>query len=374
MVANPIRRVAHFTKFLEENRQVHQSYALDDQTAKKIIQVVSNQNPVYRLLLGGRTDEVGYMIDAYQKLAHLIDDYSQNLETEVQQRTQELASKNEDLEQTLLELKKAQTHLVQAEKMSSLGQMVAGIAHEINNPITFISGNMSYVHSYFQSLIELIEVYQQYTSTDNIEIQQKINEIELDFLKTDIEDIMISVKTGSDRIRDIVSGLRNFSRLDESHCKSVDLHEGLENTLLLLQHRFKHPNNQAEILIERSYSILPLVNCYASQINQVFFQILTNALDAVSIPNKESDSIIRISTEVESSNTILISIEDNGVGISPDVQAHIFDPFFTTKSVGKGTGLGLAIAHQIITEEHGGKITCTSELDQGTVFKITLPI
>jgi len=291
----------------------------------------------------------------------------QKLETQVEQRTQHLQQALEKLQQT-------QTQLIQTEKMSSLGQMVAGIAHEINNPINFISGNITHARNYVQDLLELLNLYQESLSSPCPAIQEKLQEIELEFLCEDLEKIFDSMATGSDRIRNIILGLRNFSRLDESEIKQVDIHEGLENTLMILQHRLRGNSSFPEIVIVKNYGKLPLVNCYPSQINQVFLQILTNAIDALTIFEVKDKPQITIATEMQNQDDIRISIADNGPGMSEAVQKRIFDPFFTTKPVGQGTGLGLSISYQIITEQHGGQLQCVSQLGKGTEFIIDVPI
>lgn len=252
--------------------------------------------------------------------------------------------------------------------MAGLGQMVAGIAHEINNPATFIYGNISYTKNYTNQLIELLNLYQKEYPESTSEIQDKIENIELDFLKEDLPKTLLSIQNGSERIRQIVLSLRNFSRLDEAEIKKVDLHAGIDSTLLILSTKFIK-----EIEIIRNYGDLPPVECLAAQINQVFMNILSNAADALlaerSIPFKQ----IVINTVKTSLNQIKIEIADNGPGIPPEIIHKIFDPFFTTKPVGKGTGLGLSISYKII-EKHQGKIIVNSQAGQGTKFTITLPI
>ncbi|MDY7020693.1 MAG: ATP-binding protein, partial [Cyanobacteriota bacterium] len=291
----------------------------------------------------------------------------QNLEVQVQQRTQHL-------EQTLEQLQQTQTQLIQTEKMSSLGQIVAGIAHEVNNPITFISGNIYHTREYCQDLLDLIAVYQENVPDPNSAIQEKIEEIELEFLKEDLENLLNSMQTGSDRVRKIIIGLRNFSRLDEAEKKEVDIHEGIENTLLILHHRLEANDSYPEIAILKNYGQLPPLNCYANQLNQVFLQILTNAIDILRTFKEQNSPEIKITTELKDSQTVRIQITDNGSGMSENTRERIFDPFFTTKPIGQGTGLGLSMSYQIITEQHSGTITCNSTLGEGSIFTITLPI
>nr|MDJ0519306.1 ATP-binding protein [Trichodesmium sp. MO_231.B1] len=291
----------------------------------------------------------------------------QDLEAKVEQRTQHL-------QQTLQKLQQTQAQLIQTEKMSSLGQMIAGIAHEINNPITFISGNITHAREYFLDLLELLNLYQENLSAPSAAIEEKLQEVELDFLCEDIEKIFDSMQTGSTRIRQIILGLRNFSRLDEQGMKRVNIHEGLENTLMILQHRLRGNGSRPDIAIVKNYGQLPLINCYASQLNQVFLQIITNAIDALTTSSAPDCPEIRIATQMQNQDNIRISIADNGPGMSKTVEQRIFDPFFTTKPVGQGTGLGLFISYQIVTEQHRGKLQCISQPEKGTKFMIDIPI
>ncbi|MCC5619870.1 ATP-binding protein, partial [Nostoc sp. CHAB 5715] len=290
------------------------------------------------------------------------------LEQKVDQRTQELHHKNQQLSHTLQELQQTQAQLIHAEKMSSLGQMVAGIAHEINNPINFIYGNITYLKEHFQDLLEGINLYQQQFPQPTTEIQAYFNDKDLDYVIKDVPNLLNSMQQGSQRIQNIVLSLRNFARLDEADIKAVNIHEGIENTLLILQHRL------SEIEIIKDYADLPRVSCHAKQINQVIMNILNNAIDALNeaeIPTR----IITIRTELSNSLTksVSIRIADNGTGISEEIQKRVFDPFFTTKAVGKGTGLGLAVAYSIMST-HGGQINLVSKLGQGTEFEIILPV
>jgi two-component system, NtrC family, sensor kinase len=278
-----------------------------------------------------------------------------------------------ELNQAFTDLKRTQTQLVQAEKMSSLGQLVAGIAHEINNPVNFIHGNLSHVQDYAHNLLGLMQLYQtQYPNPAPI-IQTEIEAIDLEFIQTDFPKILDSLKMGTDRIRQIVLSLRNFSRMDEAEFKPVDIHEGIDSTLLILQHRLDARRGSESIQVIRDYGDLPLVECYPGQLNQAFMNILANAIDALE-EVRENPGQITIQTFLVDLEWVKIVISDNGTGMSEPVLRRIFDPFFTTKSVGKGTGMGMSISYQIITEKHKGKLDCFSVLGQGTEFVIQIPI
>ncbi|MEA5538219.1 ATP-binding protein [Limnoraphis robusta Tam1] len=305
----------------------------------------------------------------YQQLA----DYSHTLEEKVEQRTQELRHKNQDLEITLKQLKKTQTQLVQQEKMASLGQLVAGVAHEINNPVNFIYGNVQPATKYARDLLNLIQLYQKHYPQPNSEIIDDIEAIDLAFIQEDFMQLLDSMKEGSERIKEIVLSLRNFSRLDESEQKQVDLHQGIESTLRILQNRLKAQSERPEIAVIKQYGQLPLLNCYPGQLNQVYMNLLSNAIDALEQDRTIINPHILIHTTL-SNNNIEIRIADNGSGIKSELLEQIFDPFFTTKPVGKGTGLGLSISYHIIVENHKGKLLCHSQLGKGTEFIIKLPI
>jgi signal transduction histidine kinase len=281
------------------------------------------------------------------------------------------------LERTLQDLKNAQAQLIQTEKMSSLGQMVAGIAHEINNPVSFIYGNIVYATEHSQALLKLIELYRQEYIDTTPRIQQLTEEIELDFVREDLPKVLSSMKIGAERIREIVLTLRNFSRLDEADMKAVNIHEGIDSTLIILQSRLKPKGDWREIQIVKQYGNLPAVECYAGQLNQVLMNILNNAIDALIGQVQRTEGFmptILIATEIVDSQWVKIKIKDNGIGISPSAQKRIFDPFFTTKPIGQGTGLGLSISYQIVTEKHGGHLKCVSEPGKGTEFLIELPV
>jgi len=313
----------------------------------------------------------------------------------LQQSTQREREKAQELELTLGELRRTQAQLIQNEKMSSLGQMVAGVAHEINNPVSFIKGNLIPAREYFKDLVHLIEVYQQTYPNSTAEIQHLASAIDLDFLVEDWSKLMDSMQVGAKRIEEIVRSLKSFSRLDESELKPVDIHEGIDNTLLILQHRLRAVGGRLEIKVIKNYAQLPHVICYASQLNQVFLNLLNNAIDA--LENQSPSRVITISTSLiqtpkwtpticPANNIqpasdpfthpyhVIIRIADNGAGMSEEVRQQIFDPFFTTKPVGSGTGLGLSVSHQIVVEKHKGRISCISAPGKGTEFIVEIPV
>jgi signal transduction histidine kinase len=249
--------------------------------------------------------------------------------------------------------------------------MVAGIAHEINNPVNFIFGNITPATEYVKNLLNIIENYQQEYPNPSPIIQDAIEDLDLDFIADDLQKLLGSMKEGAQRIRDIVLCLRTFSRLDEAEMKAVDINEGLDSTLRILQHRFTETNSRPEIEIIKEYGELPLVNCYASQLNQVFMHILNNAVDAL---EKHQEPCIKISASLTNYNYVKIIIADNGVGMTEEVMKNIFNPFFTTKQVGSGRGLGLSVSYQIVVEKHSGKISCNSIPFEGTQLTIEIPM
>jgi len=299
------------------------------------------------------------------------DDFSLRTPVKTQDEVGILATSLNELIQRIAnyttELKEAQTQLIQNEKMSSLGQMVAGIAHEINNPVNFIYGNLNHAQEYADDLLDLIQLYQNEYPNPQENIQIASEEMELEFIQEDLPKLLDSMKVGANRIRQIVLSLRNFSRLDEAEMKAVDLHEGIDSTLLLLNNRLKQG-----IDVVKNYGDLPAVVCYPAQINQVFMNIISNATDALLADKESSDQTVTISTEA-ASGQVVVKIRDNGPGIPEEIKGRLFDPFFTTKPIGQGTGLGLSISYQII-QKHQGAIAVNSALGQGSEFVITLPI
>jgi two-component system, NtrC family, sensor kinase len=298
-----------------------------------------------------------------------------------QQVEDRLRIQTQQVENTLRDLQQAQAQLIHSEKMSGLGQLVAGVAHEINNPINFVSANLFHADRYTQELLALVKLYQNFYPQPATEIQNKIEAIELEFLMEDLPKLLSSMKIGTERIQKIVLSLRNFSRMDESELKRVDIHEGLESTLLILNHRLQSNLENFSIQVIKEYSQLPKIECYASELNQVFMNILVNAIDALATKRIKRDlndrsilPYILISTKVLDKNRVTVSIYDNGSGMNENTKNRIFDPFFTTKPVGKGTGLGLYISYQTVVQKHQGTIKCISVKNQSTEFIIELPI
>ncbi|MBD2775649.1 sensor histidine kinase [Iningainema tapete] len=342
-------------------------YRLHLQTGDEIEQL----SRVFNQMAVKLAESYGKLVDRSTELTKV----NQNLEQEISDR--QLAQA--ELQQALHSLQNTQAQLIQTEKMSSLGLLVAGVAHEINNPVNFIYANITHASKYAQELLDLLQMYQAEYPFPGEKIQSKIEDIDLDFLIEDLSKMLISMNIGASRIRDIVVSLRNFSRLDEADMKKVDIHEGIESTLLILQNRLKSRYNNPAIEVVKEYGNLPLVECYPGQLNQVFMNILNNAIDALEDGNKSwvmerGLPTIIINTYINSNSQVVVRIIDNGYGMTEQVKRKLFDPFFTTKPVGKGTGLGLSISYQIIVEKHAGVLRCESEVGKGTEFWIEIPL
>ncbi|MBP0017305.1 MAG: HAMP domain-containing histidine kinase [Cyanobacteria bacterium SBLK] len=320
-------------------------------------------------------DEVGLLAHTFNQMAVQLKTAFEELENRVRERTSEL-------ETTLTQLKNTQAQMIHSEKMSSLGQLVAGIAHEINNPASFIHGNLIHAQTYVEDLFAFVKLYEEYYPQPVSAIEERGIAIDWEFLQQDLPKMLASMQTGSERIREIVRSLRNFSRMDESEIKLADIHEGINSTLMILQHRLNAKPGQPAIKTIRDYGELPQVECCPGALNQVFMNILNNAIDAIEEKTERltpeevelSPGCIKIRTRTIAEKWIQIAIADNGSGIPNEVLPHIFDPFFTTKAIGKGTGMGMSIGYRIITERHKGKLHCTSSLEKGTEFIIEIPL
>ncbi|MFB2936888.1 sensor histidine kinase [Aerosakkonemataceae cyanobacterium BLCC-F154] len=352
------------------SRQIANPVETLNQVAQRVIQ----QSNFQLVAPVATEDEIGSLATSINQLVKWVGEYTHELELARHTLEQRVEERTEELQQTLYELKHTQSQLIQSEKMSSLGQLVAGVAHEINNPVNFIYGNIQYANTYAQELLELIQLYQQEYPQPTVVIQDQIAAIDLQFLMEDFPKVLSSMKMGTERIRQIILSLRNFSRLDEAEVKAVDIHEGIENTLLILNNRLKR-----DIEVVKNYGNLPLIECYPAQLNQVFMNIIANAIDALeevknsrSLGNNNFLAQIVIQSKKVNNSAIEISIKDNGSGIPPEIKSKLFDPFFTTKPMGKGTGLGLSICYQIL-QKHKGTIEVISAPGAGTEFLITLP-
>ncbi|MEO0770496.1 MAG: ATP-binding protein [Cyanobacteria bacterium J06649_4] len=310
-------------------------------------------------------------VKAQGEVKSLTESFNQ-LIAQVNRLLSEVGQKNTDLEEALQQLNQRQMQLIQAEKMSSLGQLVAGVAHEINNPVNFIHGNLRHIRAYAQDLLHIVQLYQTHYPQPPLSIQEEMEDLDLAFIQNDLPEILESMKIGTHRIRQIVLSLRNFSRMDESEFKSVDIHEGLESTLLILQHQFNGSDSEPPITIQKDFDALPPVECAAGHLNQVFFNILENAVDALREKSIEGPTIT-IRTCQLGDDWVQVEIADNGPGMTEETKRRLFDPFFTTKPVGKGTGLSMSLSYQIITDRHQGKLECFSTLATGTALVIQIP-
>ncbi len=377
-----ILQAMYFEAPLYLDRQIRDFIAQVRALAQAPREELTQKNPYLQSILQMSARDLLEAIDAvvgqYQKES---DAAQLNLEIQKTQLYQQSCaatavaqSHAQQLEDTLQDLQRTQGLLIQTEKLSSIGQMVACVAHEINNPVSFIYGNLRYASDYVQDVLDLLKIYQECFGNNHPSIQAKAQSVDLDFLLKDLPKVLDSMQVGAERIRQLVLSLRNFSRRDRMSKEAVDLHEGIDSTLLILKNRLKAHCDRPEIEIVKEYGDIPPVECWAGQLNQVFMNLLSNAIDAL---EETSDHVrcitIRTSLNTERSG-VIIQIADNGPGMTPEVKAQLFDPFFTTKPLGKGTGLGLAISHEIVVEKHGGTLKCESAPGKGTEFWIEIPL
>ncbi|MEM6592377.1 MAG: PAS domain-containing protein [Cyanobacteria bacterium P01_C01_bin.73] len=359
-------------------------------------QVMNNNQPLYNLIEPQQHDENGRQLwsegnkiplhDAAGKVIGILGtfhDVTERIEAygALEKSEAKLRQKATELEDLLQELHRTQAQMIQNEKMSSLGQLVAGVAHEINNPANFIQGNIGHAQIYLENLLQIVQAYQRRYPKPKTEIQALMEDVDFEFLVEDLPKVLSSMRVGTDRIREIVLSLRTFSRLDESEIKGIDIHTGIDSALLILRNRLKPKGERSEIQVHKQFGLLPTVECYAGELNQVFMNILSNAIDAIqerdysSVKLQTDSGQIWISTQViELGSAVKIAIRDNGLGIPTAIQQRIFDPFFTTKLVGQGTGLGLSTSYKIVTERHKGTLEFASTQGEGTEFKITIPV
>ncbi len=357
-------------------------------TARRITRPILRLNQASQAMASGDLDqtvedsgiqELNTLAGSFNHMAGQLRESFADLEKNNEALEDRVEARTLELRNTLSELQRTQAQVIQSEKMSSLGQLVAGVAHEINNPVNFIHGNLNHAQAYTEDLLEFIQLYQKHYPEPVNEIEQAAEEIDLKFLQADLPKMLTSMQVGTERIRKIVLSLRNFSRMDEAEIKPVDIHEGIDSTLMILQHRLNARPHHLAIEVIKQYGDLPLVECYAGQLNQVFMNILTNAIDALDeLTGQDTETSsspqIMIQTAVVDRDWVKIAIADNGPGIPTHIQQRIFNPFFTTKPVGRGTGMGMSISYQIITEKHNGRLVCNSTPGQGAEFVILIPI
>ncbi len=367
---SPVNLDQKLRSYLKEAQTLAQAGEAELNTDNKHLKYIQKQAEKELL------EALDAMVTQYQKESE-----DEQLSIDIHQAYQQSASAHaalevhaEKLEKTLAELKETQSHLIQKEKMSSLGELLAGVAHEINNPISFIKGNLHHTKEYFTTIEQLINLYHKEYSHRSIDIHNFEEDNEIEYVLEDLSKILDSMEMSAERICEIVSSLKNFSHSEQNHGQQFDIHQGIDSTLLILFNRFKGAGTKRKIELIKDYGKLPLVECYPGQLNQVFMNIISNAIDVLESVNLYSVPTITIKTELLENGYIRLRIGDNGGGISEDIKDKLFEPFFTTKPIGKGTGLGLSISYQIIVEKHKGKLGCVSELGKGTEFIIEIPV